>query len=100
MALPFEKGSKWRAFVSKFKRDKGAIPKDLECFIGKIIRFSASVPGSIACLKSLRRALYSSVNNWDELDDNCIFELNLWNDLVLRSMDGVPFVKLLLRMPT
>jgi len=61
----------------KFQKDHEAHSKELERFIGKIIRVSISVPSSIAYLKALRHAFYSSINDWADFNDNCLFELDL-----------------------
>ena len=45
--------------------------KELKCLIGKLIRASIIIPGSIAFIKLLWFSLYSTMKGWVKLNQDC-----------------------------
>jgi len=65
-----------------------------------MVQVSTSIPELIIYLNSLRWAFCAVIDGWASFNTNCLFELDIWEEIVKRSMRGVPFHKLLWKMPT
>ena len=65
-----------------------------------MVRVSILILGSYIYLKSLRRALYSAIDRWASFNNSYMFKLDIWEEIVKHSMAGVPFEKLLSKIPT
>ena len=74
--------------------------KELKRLIGKLIRASMIMLGSIAFLKPLWSTLYSATRGQAILDKACKESLYIWIGIIYCCTDRLSIVKLLVRMPT
>ena len=74
--------------------------KIFEKLIGKLVRVSIIIPGSIIFITSFWHTLYSSKNGLSHLDTNCKFFLRLQIQIIYKSIIGTPIEKLLICLPT